>query len=176
MLTAPSTWLNEALLALSLSPPTSWSPSVQTPPQETLPVRQSHSVFLAPWPTAQMHTYLPPLLAEFPVVGFGLRATKMLEERERVLVVPRSAMLTVQSAREGPLKSFISQQLLLNAMPNLALAIHLLNERYTVDSKWKPYISKRTAYVFAYLHLSLHFLRCTTSHILSSSLFCKRRT
>ena len=115
-------------------------------------------------------------LAEFPVVGFGLRATKMLEERERVLVVPRSAMLTVQSAREGPLKSFISQQLLLNAMPNLALAIHLLNERYTVDSKWKPYISKRTAYVFAYLHLSLHFLRCTTSHILSSSLFCKRRT
>ena len=81
-------------------------------------------------------------LAEFPVVGFGLRATKMLEEGERVLVVPRSAMLTVQSAREGPLKSFISQQLLLNAMPNLALAIHLLNERYTVDSKWKPYISK----------------------------------
>lgn len=83
-------------------------------------------------------------VSEFPVVGYGLRVTRMVEEGERVLVVPHSAMMTVQSARDGPLKSFISQQLLLNAMPNLALAIHLLNERYTNDSKWKPYISEYT--------------------------------
>lgn len=81
-------------------------------------------------------------MVEFPEVGYGLRLRRAVKEQELVLMMPVSAMLTGKSAREGPLGAFIAQEPLLTAMPNLALAIHLLNERYTPNSRWKPYISE----------------------------------
>ena len=79
---------------------------------------------------------------EFPEVGYGLRLKRSVEERELVMTVPVSMMITGRTARQGPLGAFIAQEPLLTAMPNLALAVHLLNERYTADSQWKPYISE----------------------------------
>ena len=81
-------------------------------------------------------------VTQFPGMGYGLRLKRSVQKNELVLTVPVSAMMTVESAKKGPLNTFISQEPLLTAMPNLALALHLLNERYSQDSAWRPFISE----------------------------------
>lgn len=55
----------------------------------------------------------------------------------------------------GPM---ILRDRMLQMMPNVALAIHLLNERYNPSSFWKPYIGKKHVYnvvddVYFHIHL-----------------------
>nr|KAG5711994.1 hypothetical protein BaRGS_026435 [Batillaria attramentaria] len=49
-------------------------------------------------------------------------------------------MLTVDSALKSPLGEVIKDDKILQVMPNVTLAMHLLLELYTPDSFWKPYI------------------------------------
>ena len=81
-------------------------------------------------------------IAEFPGGGgLGLRVVDQVEESEKVLQIPDTVMLSWEEALKPPLAAFIQTDPLLSAMPNLALAVVLLNERYNPDSFWKPYIS-----------------------------------
>jgi len=78
-------------------------------------------------------------IAEFEH-GYGLRAKKAIEEGEKVLVIPETIMITSETAQNGPLGRLVARDKMLQVMPNVTLALHLLNERYKPDSHWKPYI------------------------------------
>lgn len=79
-------------------------------------------------------------LHNFPGLGFGLQASRDLKEGEEFLAIPRSLMMTTVSARNSPLGSLISEDKILQVMPSVVLSLHLLCERRTPDSIWKPYL------------------------------------
>ena len=81
-------------------------------------------------------------LVEFPEYGFGLRLLEAVTEEEKVVIVPDKLIMTEEKAKEGPLGKLIEKEPLLKEMPNLTLAIYLLNERYSTESFYRPYISK----------------------------------
>ena len=49
-------------------------------------------------------------------------------------------MITSVTANESALGLLITADRLLESMPNVALAVHLLCEKYNPDSFWQPYI------------------------------------
>ena len=57
-----------------------------------------------------------------------------------------------------PLTGLVKSELILSAMPNLILALILLNERYSPSSFWKPYISERTLVAKNYFKVSIDVL------------------
>ncbi|KAH9507193.1 Histone-lysine N-methyltransferase setd3 [Bulinus truncatus] len=79
-------------------------------------------------------------IAQFPQFGFGLKANKDLKESDKLLHIPRKLMMTVDSAKQSSLGSLISEDKILQVMPNVTLALHLLNEKLNPQSFWKPYI------------------------------------
>ncbi|KAK3786270.1 hypothetical protein RRG08_002014 [Elysia crispata] len=79
-------------------------------------------------------------ISEFPGVGFGLKTMKDLKEGDKLLQIPRKLMLTVDSAKKSSLGPLISEDKILQVMPNVTLALHVLNEKFTPNSFWKPYI------------------------------------
>lgn len=79
-------------------------------------------------------------VAEFPGYGFGLKATKDLKEGEQFLTVPRDLMMTPQSAKATALGPLIAEDKILQVMPSVVLALHLLCERRSPDSRWAPYL------------------------------------
>lgn len=79
-------------------------------------------------------------IAEFPEYGYGLKATKDLKESDKFLQIPRKLMLTVESAKNSLLGPLIAEDKILQVMPNVTLALHLLNEKLNPQSFWKPYI------------------------------------
>ena len=81
-------------------------------------------------------------MVEYPEYGFGLRLLEAVTEEEKVLMIPDKLILTEEKAREGPLGKLIDKEPLLKEMPNLTLAIYLLNERYSTESFYRPYISE----------------------------------
>ncbi|XP_029642388.1 actin-histidine N-methyltransferase [Octopus sinensis] len=78
---------------------------------------------------------------EFPVYGFGLRATQNLKEGDLFLSVPRKLMISTETASRSQIGFLIEEDKLLQSMPNVVLAIHLLSESKNSDSFWYPYIS-----------------------------------
>ncbi|GFS14344.1 histone-lysine N-methyltransferase [Elysia marginata] len=79
-------------------------------------------------------------IAEFPGVGFGLKSLKDLKEGDKLLQIPRKLMLTVDSAKKSPLGPLINEDKILQVMPNVTLALHVLNEMFNPQSFWKPYL------------------------------------
>jgi len=79
-------------------------------------------------------------IEEFPEVGFGLKATKDLKESDQLLQIPRKLMMTVDSAKQTALAPLIGDDRILQVMPNVILSLHLLNEKLSPNSFWKPYI------------------------------------
>ncbi|KAK3092996.1 hypothetical protein FSP39_009816 [Pinctada imbricata] len=73
--------------------------------------------------------------------GYGLKATKDLEENEPFISVPKKIMITTESAKASVLGPLIANDRILGAMPSVVLALHLINERRTSDSFWGPYIN-----------------------------------
>ena len=71
-----------------------------------------------------------------------MRVIDGIEEAEKVLQIPETLMLSWREILKPPLEAFVKTDPLLSAMPNLALAVVLLNERYNPNSFWKPYISQ----------------------------------
>lgn len=76
------------------------------------------------------------------IVGFtgydlGLRAERDFLENELILEIPRKLIFSTQTAAPE-LESF-QRDPLIQQMPQVALAIALLVEKYKENSKWKPY-------------------------------------
>ncbi|KAI1295480.1 Actin-histidine N-methyltransferase [Halotydeus destructor] len=72
---------------------------------------------------------------------FGLKATSNLKEDELLLSIPRKLMLTTESALEDvKFANFVEEDAIVKTMPNVLLALHLLNEHSKCDSFWAPYI------------------------------------
>lgn len=77
---------------------------------------------------------------------------------EKVLEIPEKLMLSSDTAMQGVLGkslllwqyvnnfdsagSVIGRDEMLKMMPNISLALHLLNEKCSPSSYWEPYISK----------------------------------
>ncbi|XP_052768808.1 actin-histidine N-methyltransferase-like [Mya arenaria] len=79
-------------------------------------------------------------IGKFEGLGFGLKATKDLKEGEKFLTLPRDLMMTPKSAQDSCLGPFIEEDKILQVMPSVVLALHLLCERRTDGSPWKPYL------------------------------------
>nr|ACI66045.1 SET domain-containing protein 3 [Salmo salar] len=79
-------------------------------------------------------------IAHFAGEGFGLRATKDIKAEELFLWIPRTMLMTVESAKNSVLGPLYSQDRILQAMGNVTLALHLLCERADPSSPWLPYI------------------------------------
>lgn len=79
-------------------------------------------------------------IANFPEEGFGLKATRDIKAEELFLWIPRNMLMTVESAKNSVLGLLYSQDRILQAMGNIALAFHLLCERADPNSFWMPYI------------------------------------
>lgn len=73
-------------------------------------------------------------------LGYGVKATKDLKEMDPFIIVPRKIMLTTDTARESGLDALIVEDKILQAMPSIVLALHLLCERRSAESYWKPYL------------------------------------
>lgn len=76
----------------------------------------------------------------FPHYGYGLKATADVKESDLLLKIPRAVMLTVDSALKSPLGELIREDKILQVMPNVTLAMHLLAEAKSPQSFWKPYL------------------------------------
>lgn len=75
-------------------------------------------------------------------MGFGLKARVDIKEEERVLEIPSSLFFSKEKVMSVEMEGLVRLEPLLTAMPNLVLALLLLNERYSQTSFWKPYISE----------------------------------
>ncbi|KAK2588675.1 hypothetical protein KPH14_001574 [Odynerus spinipes] len=76
------------------------------------------------------------------IVGFtgydlGLRAERDFLENELILEIPRKLIFSTQTA--APELESLQHDPLIQQMPQVALAIALLVEKYKENSKWKPY-------------------------------------
>ncbi|XP_062569991.1 actin-histidine N-methyltransferase-like [Saccostrea cucullata] len=80
-------------------------------------------------------------ITSFPDCGYGLQATKDLNESDPFLTIPRKVMMTTGTAKESLLGPLIEEDKILQAMPSVVLALHVLCERRQADSFWKPYIN-----------------------------------
>merc|ERR1719336_2193444 len=80
-------------------------------------------------------------VADYGPHGLGLRVTKELKQGEEVIRVPQKAMMSVDTAKASSIGTLIEKDPLLQTMPNVVLAVHLLIERNSPASIWEPYIN-----------------------------------
>jgi len=80
-------------------------------------------------------------VADFGSQGLGLRVNKELKEGEEVIRIPQKAMMSVDTAKSSSIGTLIERDPLLQTMPNVVLAVHLLIERNSPASIWEPYIN-----------------------------------
>ncbi|XP_054718071.1 actin-histidine N-methyltransferase-like [Uloborus diversus] len=73
--------------------------------------------------------------------NFGLIAEKDIKENDPFLFIPRKIMMTENSASSSRLGPLISKDPVLQHMPNVQVAMHLLLEFIDTNSFWKPYIN-----------------------------------
>jgi len=78
---------------------------------------------------------------EYQEEGYGLKTTRQLVNDEKFLEVPRSVMLTSETAAESGLAPLITEDRILQAMPNVVLSLHLLCEAVNPASFFAPYIA-----------------------------------
>ena len=87
-------------------------------------------------------------------MGYGLRARTNIKEEDKVLEIPNSLFFSKEKVMSVEMEGLVRLEPLLSAMPNLVLALLLLNERYSLSSFWKPYISKDNYSIFKLLLLA----------------------
>lgn len=71
----------------------------------------------------------------------GVFATDNFKEGDIFVKIPKEAMLTSDLVTASPIGPLIANDPMLSSMPNVALALLLLHELYSGDSKWQPYIN-----------------------------------
>lgn len=79
-------------------------------------------------------------------MGYGLKARTSIKEEDKVLEIPNSLFFSKEKVMSVEMEGLVRLEPLLSAMPNLVLALLLLNERYSLSSFWKPYISENNDY------------------------------
>jgi len=80
-------------------------------------------------------------VADYGDQGLGLRVSKELKMGEEVIRIPQKAMMSVDTAKSSSIGTLIERDPLLQTMPNVVLAVHLLIERNSPASIWEPYIN-----------------------------------
>ncbi|XP_033123935.1 actin-histidine N-methyltransferase-like [Anneissia japonica] len=78
-------------------------------------------------------------IANYDTEGYGIQATTEIKEDDVFLSIPRKIMVTVETAKQSEIGKLAETDPILKSMPNVLLAIHILNEKYKEDSFWKPY-------------------------------------
>lgn len=79
-------------------------------------------------------------IAEFAGYELGLKTNVNIDKSSLIISVPRNLMLTYDAAKKSELKNLIVDDMILSKMPNVALAVFLLLEKFKENSFWKPYI------------------------------------
>ncbi|XP_045526319.1 actin-histidine N-methyltransferase [Pieris brassicae] len=79
-------------------------------------------------------------IASFEDYEYGLKALKSFPEDSLLLTIPKQVMMTEIDAQKSDLSEFIKDDVLMQNMPNVTLALFLLFEKSKSDSFWKPYI------------------------------------
>ncbi|XP_012055361.1 PREDICTED: histone-lysine N-methyltransferase setd3 [Atta cephalotes] len=77
-------------------------------------------------------------IAEFPGYDLGLKAETDFTENQLILEIPRALIFSTYTAASE--LTILQNDPLVQHMPQVALAIALLIERYKENSKWKPYL------------------------------------
>nr|XP_002131202.1 histone-lysine N-methyltransferase setd3 [Ciona intestinalis] len=72
--------------------------------------------------------------------GFGVIALQDIEIKCPLVTIPRKAMMTYEDAKSSYLAGLIEGNEVLSVMPNVCLALYLHCERFTLNSKYQPYI------------------------------------
>ena len=80
-------------------------------------------------------------VADYGTHGLGLKVTKDINEGDVVIRIPKKAMMSVNTAKASSIGTLIEKDPLLQTMPNVVLAVHLLIERNSPASIWEPYIN-----------------------------------
>ncbi|CAH1159824.1 unnamed protein product [Phaedon cochleariae] len=80
-------------------------------------------------------------IAQFDGFDLGLRVTTEIPFSSLVIAVPRNLMMSLETARKTDLKNIMETDQILSNMPNVALSIFLLYEKFKTDSFWMPYIN-----------------------------------
>lgn len=79
-------------------------------------------------------------IADFGKSGYGLKAARDVKVNELFMTIPRKLMLTTQTARNSILGPLIAEDRILQSMPNVVMALHVLCEFSQQDSFWMPYL------------------------------------
>ncbi|XP_039294204.1 actin-histidine N-methyltransferase [Nilaparvata lugens] len=81
-------------------------------------------------------------IADFEGYGLGLRADNQIKTGDMMIAIPRNVMMTVESVQTSLLSTLAKMDTMLKLMPNIALALLVLVERFRGDagSFWAPYI------------------------------------
>ncbi|GFG32224.1 hypothetical protein Cfor_02037 [Coptotermes formosanus] len=80
-------------------------------------------------------------ISHFPGYGYGIEAEKNFAQGDLLLAVPRKVMLTTENIQDSLLDPLFRTDAMLQHMPNVALSLLLLVEKFKADSFWKPYIA-----------------------------------
>ncbi|XP_069688824.1 actin-histidine N-methyltransferase [Periplaneta americana] len=80
-------------------------------------------------------------IAQFPGYEYGIKAEKNFTQGDLLIAVPRKVMLTTETVGESLLGPLMRKDAMLQHMPNVALSLLLLVEKFKPDSFWKPYIA-----------------------------------
>ena len=78
---------------------------------------------------------------EFEHQGLGLKVTKEMKKGELVISIPRKVFMSTETAKVSSLSALIEKDPMLQKMPNVSLALHLLVEKNSPASFWEPYIN-----------------------------------
>ncbi|OWF53384.1 histone-lysine N-methyltransferase setd3-like [Mizuhopecten yessoensis] len=114
--------------------------SIQTEATYTQPEREACIPAFIEWLNNSKVDTSAIEIENFQHVGYGIKATKDLKEMDPFVIVPRKIMITTDTARASGLDALIAEDKILQAMPSIVLALHLLCERRSTESFWKPYL------------------------------------
>lgn len=110
-------------------------------------------------------------IREYQGYELGLKTEKEISEGSLVIAVPRKLMLTTEAAKQSILGTLINKDRMLQNMPNVALAMFLLVEKFSNNSFWKPYIDiLPTKYTTVLYFTNKELLELDNSPALESSL------
>ena len=80
-------------------------------------------------------------VAEYGSHGLGLKVNAELKKGDVVISIPRKVFMSTETAKNSSLSALIEKDPMLQRMPNVALALHLLVEKNSPASFWEPYIN-----------------------------------
>lgn len=81
-------------------------------------------------------------ISHFDDYDYGLKADLEIEKDDVIILIPRNIMMSLEDIVKSPLRVLFGEDPMLKEMPNIALAIFLMIERFkpSEPSKWLPYI------------------------------------